>query len=337
MNQQVSDEKQNILLVDDRPENLLVLESILESPDMNLIKTTSGNEALGLILERDYALVLLDVQMPDMDGFETAELLRGPEKTKHIPIIFVTAISKDQEHIFKGYESGAVDFLFKPIEPEILRSKVRIFCELHKQKIIIQKQLSEITQLHTQLQETANHDALTGALNRGAILEIFQRELARSKREETLLSVMIADLDFFKKVNDTVGHLGGDAVLKECVNRIITTVRTYDVVGRYGGEEFLIIVPDCDRYFAYGVAERIQKIISSQPVLYSNYKIPITVSIGVSDNKNNYDISMENIIDNADQSLYQAKREGRNRIFLFEEERANTKTTEEKVNSPQTL
>ena len=106
-------ERTNVLIVDDRPENLLALESLLENPSLNIMKANSGNEALGLVLQHDFALVLLDVQMPEMDGFETAELMRSSQKTKHIPIIFVTAISKEQQHIFKGYEAGAVDYLFK--------------------------------------------------------------------------------------------------------------------------------------------------------------------------------------------------------------------------------
>jgi len=130
-------EKLNILLVDDKPENLVSLEALLENPDHNIIKTTSGNEALRLMLEYDFALVLLDVQMPEMDGFEIAELMRGSEKTKCIPIIFVTAISKEQKHVFKGYESGAVDYLFKPLDPDILKSKVNVFIELHRQKKLL--------------------------------------------------------------------------------------------------------------------------------------------------------------------------------------------------------
>jgi signal transduction histidine kinase/HPt (histidine-containing phosphotransfer) domain-containing protein len=137
-------EKQNLLLVDDRPENLLALESILESPELNLLKATSGNEALGLMLEYDFALVLLDVQMPDMDGFETATLMRGSEKTRHVPIIFVTAISKDQQFVFKGYGAGAVDYLFKPIDADILRSKVKVFLNVDRQKKLLKKQAAEL-------------------------------------------------------------------------------------------------------------------------------------------------------------------------------------------------
>lgn len=126
--------KIHILAVDDKEENLLAIEQLLDSPDINLVKALSGNEALALMFDYDFALVLLDVQMPGMDGFETAELMRNSHKTSHIPIIFVTAISKEKKHIFRGYDTGAVDYLFKPIEPEILQSKVNVFIDLYKQK-----------------------------------------------------------------------------------------------------------------------------------------------------------------------------------------------------------
>lgn len=137
----MTNKKPSILLVDDRVENLIALESILDDLDVETVKATSGNEALGCLLERDYALVLMDVQMPDMDGFETAELMRGSDRTRKIPIIFVTAINKDRRYVFKGYESGAVDYLFKPLDPDILRSKVNVFIELYRQRNI----LSDIT------------------------------------------------------------------------------------------------------------------------------------------------------------------------------------------------
>jgi response regulator RpfG family c-di-GMP phosphodiesterase len=135
---------QNILIVDDRPENLIVLENILESPSINLIKANSGEEALRLLLKVNVALILLDVQMPEMDGFETATFIRGAPHTKHIPIIFVTAISKEQKHIFKGYETGAVDYMFKPLDPDILKSKVKVFLELDQQKKILELRNREL-------------------------------------------------------------------------------------------------------------------------------------------------------------------------------------------------
>jgi two-component system, sensor histidine kinase and response regulator len=126
--------KINVLAVDDRMENLLAIESILDSGEIKLIKATSGNEALSMTLDYEFALVLLDVQMPGMDGFETAELMRGSEKTRHIPIIFITAINKEKKHIFRGYDAGAVDYIFKPFEPDILQGKVNVFIDLYRQR-----------------------------------------------------------------------------------------------------------------------------------------------------------------------------------------------------------
>ena len=148
------EKKYDILIVDDRPENLLTLESILESPQLNIIKAKSGNEALGLLLEYNVALVLMDVQMPGMDGFETAEIMRSSERTKHIPIIFVTAISKQRKHIFKGYETGAVDYLYKPLDLEILKSKISAFIELFKYKTTLEQTTAKLQETVEQL-----HDA----------------------------------------------------------------------------------------------------------------------------------------------------------------------------------
>ncbi|NIM13426.1 MAG: response regulator [Candidatus Aminicenantes bacterium] len=145
-------EKVNILIVDDRKENLLALEALLESPDLRIIKAESGNQALGLMLEFNFALILLDVQMPEMDGFEVAELMRRKEKTRNIPIIFITAIIKEEKYVFKGYEKGAVDYLFKPINPNVLKSKVNVFLELHRRKMELERLINEkneyILELH---------------------------------------------------------------------------------------------------------------------------------------------------------------------------------------------
>jgi len=136
--------KANLLLVDDKAENLLALESILDDLDCTLFKALSGSEALRLVIKHDFALALIDVQMPEINGFELAELIRGRQETRHLPMIFVTAISKEQRYVFKGYEVGAVDYLFKPIEPDILRSKVKVFLELYGQQQLLAKQTLEL-------------------------------------------------------------------------------------------------------------------------------------------------------------------------------------------------
>ncbi len=152
----MADKKYNILIVDDRTENLLTLEGILDSPELNLVKATSGNEALGLVLEYNFAIALIDVQMPGMDGFETAEIMRSSERTKHIPIIFITAINKQRKHIFQGYESGAVDYLYKPLDLEVLKSKISAFIEFFKYREALEETTQKLQNTIEQLNQTKN-------------------------------------------------------------------------------------------------------------------------------------------------------------------------------------
>jgi two-component system cell cycle response regulator len=158
-------DKIDVLIVDDRPENLLALESLLESPELSIIRASSGNEALGKMLDYSFGLVILDVQMPDMDGFEVASLMRSSRHTKDVPIIFVTAISKDESHVFKGYSSGAVDYLFKPIDTDILKRKVAVFIELHRKQMALQKSKTRLEEAMREL------EAATAAREEKARLE----------------------------------------------------------------------------------------------------------------------------------------------------------------------
>ena len=158
-------EKARILIVDDRVENLVALEGVLTRSDLRIVTATSGNEALSRMLEHDFAVVLLDVQMPEMDGFETAQLMRGNRRTSNVPIVFVTAISKDREFVFKGYQSGAVDYLFKPVDPTILESKVGVFCELYRQRRVIEEQVADLAEKHRVLEaQLAEIHTLRGLL-----------------------------------------------------------------------------------------------------------------------------------------------------------------------------
>src|SRR4028119_15040 len=146
-----SDSQANVLLVDDRPENLLAMESILADLGQNLIRAGSGKEALRFLLVEDFALILLDVQMPDLNGFDLAEMIRERERTQHTPIIFVSATSKDEQYVFKGYSLGAVDYLTKPFQPEILKSKVRFFTKLYRQNQEIKRQAALLEQANGEL------------------------------------------------------------------------------------------------------------------------------------------------------------------------------------------
>lgn len=319
----------NILLVDDRPDNLLVLESLLENMDCNIVKATSGNEALGLLLEQEFALVLMDVQMPEMDGFETAELMRGSERTKYIPIIFVTAISKERQCIFKGYEIGAVDYLFKPIEPVILQSKVRVFLELYAQKKLAGeqarllelkvKELMELQEANSRLENLSIIDGLTGISNRRNFNQYIEMSWKNAIRTGRPLSMIMADIDFFKAYNDNYGHLQGDDCLIQVAQTMAATVkRPTDMVARYGGEEFAAILPDTDNQGALIVAEKIRKAIEGLALPHANSGVGpiVTVSLGAATIMPNESDSMEAFIDLADKGLYAAKQNGRNRVGM---------------------
>ena len=320
-------ERVNILIVDDKPGNILVLEGILEALECNIITASSGNNALGLMLEYDFALVLLDVQMPEMDGFETAMLMKGSERTKVLPIIFVTAISKEQWCIFKGYEVGAVDYLFKPIEPIVLKSKVKVFLELHEQKRLLKKQaelleikvkeLLDLKQVNCYLENLSSQDGLTGIPNRRSFDQFIERSWKYSMREQQHLALIMVDIDCFKAFNDNYGHLKGDDCLVLVAKTLLTSIRRpIDLVARYGGEEFMAVLPDTDKDGALLVAERMRKGIEQLAITheYSEVAAWITISIGVAEIiPQPSDLILE-FIESVDTALYQAKQAGRNRV-----------------------
>ncbi len=547
------DEITKILIVDDRPENLLAIEGVLDQPGLTIITATTGNEALGLVLEHDFALVLLDVQMPGMDGFEVAQLMRGSEKTRHVPIIFLTAISKEDTHVFAGYEKGAVDYLFKPLDPMVLRSKVNVFVTLHRQQMRLERSNEELQKMISDLEEanqkvqaqqkaivqeerlkvllemagatahelnqplmvlmgniqliemdgglpekqipriekiseaagrmarivkqiqTIRHDEprtytggqvilnldqkisilsiddddedftdieqtvkghsklslnrsttiqdalerlekdrldmilmeyrlpdgtaleflesiisqaieipvvvitdqgdelaasrvikagaydylpknkvteesllriishslekagfrremrmaqeklaelsvrdeLTGLFNRRYFQDALSREISGAKRYDHNMALCMFDLDHFKRVNDTKGHLFGDQVLREFGKLLIESIRQYDVACRYGGEEFALILPDTTLEEAVSLCERFRQRVEANPFYYGDLMVHITTSVGVAERLAVSEITDEKLIEMADKALYQAKERGRNRVVAL--------------------
>ncbi|WP_300670698.1 diguanylate cyclase [Desulfoluna sp.] len=318
-----------ILIVDDRPENLLTLESLLDEPDIELVRATSGVEALGLTLDHDFALVLLDVQMPGMDGYEVAELMRGNKKTKHIPIIFITAAFRAEAQVFKGYESGAVDYLFKPLDEKVFQSKVGVFIELFRHKDALRKKtreldqkLVELEELQQQLEETneqlrllSTTDGLTGLYNKREFDTFFDMEWRRGLRGRAPISLLLLDIDFFKAYNDTHGHAAGDDCLKMVAFAISDAARRHtDKVARVGGEEFAVLLPETEPEGARHVAERLRRAVSDLNVPHgaSPTAACVTISIGIATMTPDLQHVQRDLFETADAGLYQAKETGRN-------------------------
>ncbi len=314
-----------LLLVDDKPANLTALQAILEDlgEDFQVLTATSGNDALAMMLENDFSVVLLDVQMPGMDGFEVAELMRSNPTTQNIPIIFVTAISKEQKYVFKGYETGAVDYLFKPLDAFIVNSKVRIFINLWREHNQLEITIEELRQANAkikrqqdELRELAIHDHLTGLYQRRWFDEMAEKDVQLAKRSHEALSLAMIDIDYFKNINDTFGHSTGDLVLIELARVLESTVRVADTPFRFGGEEFVVLMPMTGIHQALNIAERLRMQVEtnvfSDPASGSN--LQVTVSIGVSEISQTPDFGLQNLVDEADKQLYNAKHAGRNRV-----------------------
>lgn len=318
----------NVLVVDDKPENLFTMKQLLESEslDINIITADSGLKALELTLQYDFSLILLDVQMPEMNGYETAELLRGSKKTKLIPIIFVTANNQEDNHIFKGYESGAVDYLFKPITPVILLSKIRVFIELGHQKLKLNLKVKELEELRHELEQKnialeqlTLEDSLTNLGNRRYLDITLEAEWLRGIGSRQSLSLVMIDIDYFKLYNDTYGHQEGDICLKCVASALSSTLkRQSDNVTRYGGEEFIAILPDTDSQGGVQVAGRMLNAIDQLGIVHSSSKTAdhVTVSIGVVTVIPKQGYLSYSAVKAADEALYQAKNDGRNRVVV---------------------
>ncbi len=316
-------EKVPILIVDDLPQNILALEAVIADMGFEIISARSGNDALRLSLKHDFALILLDVQMPGMNGFEVARLIRANPKTSHFPIIFVTAGMKDLLDQIEGYETGAVDYLMKPFEPVILRSKVRVFRELYQQRKVIEtfyfnleqiveERTAELKEANETISRLAATDELTNLSNRRSFNICLASALSAARRHEYPLSLIMIDLDHFKVVNDTFGHSKGDEVLKAFARIFLDIIRVEDVAARWGGEEFILLLPHTPSDAASALAERIRVAFEQHSDIVA--PIVLSASFGVVQFHGSEDADA--LIRRADDALYRAKHQGRNRVVV---------------------
>src|SRR5215831_4287229 len=291
---------------------LVVEDSYIERTKLGCFMTDLGFEYSGVgsgteavkLLEGPNApdLVLLDWMLPGIDGLDVLKRIRKVSQGNYIYTVMLTGKNQKKDRI-TAMEAGADDYLSKPVDAGELRSR-----------IMVGKRILELQQ---SLRFAATHDFLTTLLNRAEILAALEREVARGARDDKPAAVILADIDHFKRINDTLGHAVGDEVLKEVARRLKQDLRPYDVVGRYGGEEFLLILPGCNLANGVKRADEIREIVSGQPIKTPAGTTSVTVSMGVTASDNSrYGMPAE-FLQEADASLYKAKNNGRNRVEAF--------------------
>jgi diguanylate cyclase (GGDEF)-like protein len=300
-----------VLIADDNSVSRLLLERLLSKWGYEVVQANDGAEAWRILqTEAPPRLVILDWMMPGMSGPEVCSEARKRVASAYAYILLVTS-KEDQQDVIQGLEAGADDYLTKPFFPEELRARLRVGLRI----LELEDKLLAATDV---LQYKATHDELTGLLNRASISELLRRELERAKRQGGVCSVILADLDHFKSVNDTLGHGAGDAVLIEAAHRLTAGVRSYDAVGRYGGEEFLIVLPGCDISSLRQRAEHILEGFRAKPFGALESSISVRVSLGAASSSSWTTPALESLVRAADQALYLAKHNGRDRAEVAE-------------------
>jgi diguanylate cyclase (GGDEF)-like protein len=300
-----------ILIVDDSPANLEALNAVLGA-DHDLVFATSGQEALELARDQAPDLILLDVLMPGMDGYQACRQLKGDPKTQRIPVIFVTAMDHEEDEA-AGLDAGAIDYLAKPIRASIVRARVRNHLELKRARDL--------------LESLSITDPLTGLPNRRQFDAALETEIRRALRNTSHLGLMMCDLDYFKAYNDHYGHLAGDQCLQKVAEVFRNTFkRAGELPARYGGEEFAVILPDTTPADARAMAERVREAVEVSHVPHArNDRSPwVTMSIGVASLLVTADVSPSWLVQRADVALYASKKSGRNRVTSAEIERTRS-------------
>ncbi len=313
-------ETAKILIVDDTKANLVALRVLLKQVEADIISAGSGAEALEAAQQdTDHlALILLDVQMPEMDGFEVARLLQKNEKTRSIPIIFITA-NQDDAHIEEAYLAGAVDYIQKPIRKTALISKVRVFLDLWSLRFGLEQEVEQRRAAEHRVEHLATHDPLTNLPNRRGLYEELNELIYRSRRYRYSSAVIYVDLDGFKNVNDHFGHEAGDRLLTRVSANFKNIVRQTDTVARIGGDEFIVLITDINS--DNSLITKIESLLyeASRPIKFKGHNISVGASIGIAlypDHGEN----AETLLHHADQAMYQAKNHGKNTFRFFTED-----------------
>ncbi len=298
-----------ILVADDDPIWRRMIEAMLVQLGSEVETASDGDQAWALLQKPDRpSLAILDWMMPGIDGLEICRRLRSSSDGPYVYVVLLT-VRDEKGDVAQGFEAGVDDFIAKPFDPDELRGRLRAA----KRVMDLQATL-----LATQrdLRVQATRDALTGLWNRGAILDLFDKELVRGEREGRPVGVLVADVDHFKRVNDTHGHAAGDAILRGLGSRLQTALRGYDLVGRYGGEELLVVLPGCDLALAAKSAERVREAVADAPFVAEETNLHVTLTVGVASTSQSKQARPGLLIKAADAALYRGKKGGRNRVVL---------------------
>jgi diguanylate cyclase (GGDEF)-like protein len=297
----------SVLVAEDDPISRNILKAWLHKWGFEVTVAEDGLQAWQAIQQENAPkLIILDWMMPGIDGIELCRRIRMQESAVYPYVLLLTAKDAKQD-LINGLTAGADDYLTKPCNVNELRTRLNVGIRiLRLQGALLRKE--------EELRFEASHDRLTSLWNRGAILDFLDREVARAQRSEGAIGVLMVDIDHFKSVNDTLGHLAGDQVLKQVAQRLPSAVRSYDWVGRYGGEEFLIIISNCSADTVAICAERLRAGVAGEPMHVDGKDLKITVSVGAAMAKSGYGTPFEDLLQIADEALYRAKKNGRNRV-----------------------
>ncbi|MBN1766066.1 MAG: diguanylate cyclase [Sedimentisphaerales bacterium] len=293
-----------ILAIDDNKTNLALLRVHLQQLGLTSIMADNARDGIELAIKEEPDVILLDIMMPDMDGFEACKKLKAEPRTEGIPVIFVSAKNTAEDKI-AGLEMGAIDYITKPFDPGELKARINIILQM--------------IGLQEKLVAQANTDELTGLSNRRHFHEILEREVLQAKIKGSSLSVIMLDIDHFKSINDTFGHLGGDIVLKRLAKIIQSNIYPLDIAARYGGEEFVIVMPETPLERAVQAGEKLRHVIQNMDWKISTEPIMITSSLGVASTNSSNPLDSFDLVKRADIALYTAKRRGRNRVIRWDQ------------------